>query len=152
MAKRCYPKQESLEKIIENAICYNCAAIPGPNGNDRKRYNCVDYSNTLCETCKAKCKCGSSVGKCPNPIFHQVLEELPVPWFCPHYKNGCREKLPVEGIDEHQKNCIFRMVNCPENYSKCKQKVFATSHFVMRTEPGQFLQNSMNDWTWTFSN
>ena len=103
MATRFSPKRESLEEIIENLQCYNCKAIPGPNRDERNRYNCVNNSHTLCETCKAKCNCGSLVGKCPNPTIHQILEKLPVPWFCPHYKTGCREKfLKAEDIDGHQ--------------------------------------------------
>merc|ERR1712218_715902 len=123
MASR-FNLKESLEKIIENLQCYKCKAVPGPNGDERNRYICVKKSHTLCETCKAKCKCGSSVVKRPIPLVHQILEEMSVPWFCPHYKNGCREKfLKTEDIDGHQKNCIFRMVHCPDNVHKCKQKV-----------------------------
>ena len=122
MATRFNPKDEHLGKFIETFKCYKCNAIPGPNEDERNRYNCVENSHTLCETCKKKCKCGSSVGKRPNPMVHQILAELPVPWFCPNYKTGCREKfLKAEDIDEHKKNCIFQMVFCPDFY-KCKQK------------------------------
>ena len=35
-----------------------------------------------------------------------MLEELPGPWFCPHYKTGCREKFVraewIDGHDDHQ--------------------------------------------------
>ena len=95
-----FRKGEFLEKIIENLQCCKCGAIPTPN--QKNRYNCFDNSHTLCESCKANCKCGSPVGKRPNPIFRKMLEELPGPWFCPHYKTGCREKfVRAEWIDGH---------------------------------------------------
>ena len=77
-----------FEKIVESLQCYECKAIPGPNEEQRNRYYCVDNTHTLCESCKTKCICGSSVGKCPNPSVHQMLKGLP--WFCQHYKTGCR--------------------------------------------------------------
>merc|ERR1712176_1482599 len=102
MARLFSAKRESLESIIESLACYKCDAMPGPNGDGRNRYSCVDNSHSLCESCKTKCKCGSSVGKCPNPIFQKMLAELPVPWFCQHYQTGCRENfLRPEWIDDH---------------------------------------------------
>ena len=124
MAPQLNLKTESLEKIIESLQCYECKAVPGPNGEHRNRFRCVDNLHPLCETCKTKCKCGSLVGICPCPTIHQILEELP--WFCPHYKTGCRETyVKAEDIDEHQKNCIFRMIYCPSNISPngCKEKI-----------------------------
>ena len=150
MSKRFKPDDESLEKIIENLKCYKCNAIPGPNGDKRNRYNCVNNSHTLCETCKAKCKCGSSVVKCPSPLVHQILEELPVPWFCSHYKNGCRENfLKIDGIDDHQKNCIFRMIHCPKNVGgECNEKILfknigehLATHAFVEYETEQFLKS-----------
>ena len=124
MATQLNLKTESLEKIIESLQCYECKAVPGPNGEQRNRFRCVDNLHPLCETCKTKCKCGSLVGICPCPTIHQILGELP--WFCPYYKTGCRETyVKAEDIDEHKKICIFRMIYCPSNISPngCKEKI-----------------------------
>ena len=34
--------------------------------------------------------------------------------------NGLMGSAIIESIDDHQKSCIFRMVHCPEAYSKVK--------------------------------
>ena len=60
------------------------------------------------------CPCGSKVGKTECGLTAQILDKfLPRP--CKNYKNGCKELLEqgLEGYEYHQKNCDFRMVNCP---------------------------------------
>ena len=70
------------------------------------------FAHQLCEECKSKCDCGSEVGKCPNPLVHQILKDLPT--YCSHYKRGCRE-LFMQATDfvDHCQDCVFRQVYCP---------------------------------------
>ena len=123
MATKLKDKNESLlENIIETVQCFKCQAVPGLTKEQQNRYSCVDKSHQLCEKCKTSCECGSIVGKCPNPALKLILKDLPV--YCQHYNDGCRQvflQTQAESLDDHQKGCIFRQVNCP--VVDCKEKV-----------------------------
>ena len=123
MATKLKAKNESLlENIIETMQCFNCEAVPGLANELQNRYSCVDKSHQLCESCKVSCKCGSLVGKYPNPTVKQILKDLPS--YCQHYNNGCRQiflQAQAESMDDHQKCCIFRQVFCPQ--LSCKEKI-----------------------------
>jgi len=121
MATKVNVKHESLlENTIESLQCYKCKAVPGLTTEKQNRYSCVDESHQLCEKCKSACKCGSAVGKRPNPTTKHILKDLPA--FCPHYRYGCREVfVQADDLDYHQKGCVFRQVHCPK--IECKEKV-----------------------------
>ena len=38
------------------------------------------------------------------------------------YRNGCEVFLDQAELDDHQKNCLYRPINCPYNLS-CNEKV-----------------------------
>ena len=69
------------------------------------------------------CDCGSTVGKNPNPVVHQILKDLPI--FCPHYKTGCRDFFAQNEdlINYYQQGCLFREVYCPYLGGKCEEKI-----------------------------
>ena len=105
-------KCQELLCFIPDLQCHKCQDVPGPNGNDKNRYLCLD-SHTLCEKDKLKCPCGSVVGKNPSPILAKLMKELP--WMCQNYKRGCRKiKRDIGELEFHQRNCVFRKVYCPE--------------------------------------
>ena len=120
MASRFQIRRESLENVIETLQCYNCKSIPGLGEGEKDRFSCFNESHQLCKDCKNKCKCGSEVGKNPNPILRKMLEDSPM--YCPHYKTGCRQVfLKTENLEDHRMGCIFRPVYCP--LIICKEKV-----------------------------
>ena len=121
MATKFNVKYKSLlENTIESLQCYKCKAVPGLSTEQQNRYSCVDESHQLCEKCKSACECGSAVGKRPNPTTKQMVKELPA--FCPHYRYGCLQIfVQAEDLDYHQKDCVFRQINCPA--IECKEKV-----------------------------
>ena len=49
----------------------------------------------------------------------RILETLP--WHCPYNKSGCKEILSEIDIEEHQRNCVNRKVNCVS--LSCNEKV-----------------------------
>ena len=69
------------------------------------------------------CDCGSTVGKNPNPVVHQILKDLPI--FCSHYKRGCRDFFAQNEdlINYYQQGCSFREVYCPYLGGKCEEKI-----------------------------
>ena len=107
-----------LENMIESLKCYKCQAIPGPNRD--KRYSCHKNSHQLCEKCRSKCKCGSSVMKCANLIVEKLLQDLPI--YCQNYKRKCPQIFDeVKDLEEHEKKCEFKILYCQNNRRKCPQ-------------------------------
>ena len=54
--------------------------------------------------------------KVPNSVAETVLKNLPC--FCGNYKRECRQIFhEVETLEEHQRNCEHRLIQCPS--SKC---------------------------------
>ena len=120
MASRFQIKRESLENVIETLQCYNCKSVPGLGEGEKDRFSCFNESHQLCKDCKNQCKCGSEVGKNPNPILQKMLEDSPM--YCPHYKTGCRQVFSkTENLEDHRKGCVFRPVYCP--LLLCEEKV-----------------------------
>ena len=103
-------KKEMLLKLLPELTCYQCQAVPSPSVANRDRFKCYDNSHTLCSNCNERCLCGSNVGKSPCKVTAKILETLP--WHCPYNKSGCKEILAEIDIEEHQKNCVYRKVNC----------------------------------------
>ena len=120
-------KSEELLRFIPDLQCHKCQDVPGPNGNDKNRYSCLD-SHTLCEKDKLKCPCGSLVGKNPSSILAKLMKDLP--WMCQNYKKGCREiKKNISELEFHQRKCVFRKVHCPEGY--CLKKSGLSRNFEL---------------------
>ena len=110
-----------LENMIEYLKCHKCQAIPGPNKD--KRYSCHKNSHQLCESCRSKCKCDSSVMETPNLIVEKLLQDLPV--YCRNYRRKCRQICDeVKDLEEHEKICDFRILYCENYRRKCCQTFF----------------------------
>ena len=54
-------KCDELLKLLPDMQCRKCKNIPGPDGDQRNRYQCFNESHALCEEHKAECPCGSKV-------------------------------------------------------------------------------------------
>ena len=53
----------------------------------------------------------------PNSVAEKVLKDMP--FFCGNYKRECRQIFhEVEALEDHQKNCEYRLIQCPS--SKCR--------------------------------
>ena len=79
-------KCDELLRIAPYLQCHRCKDIPGPSGAKKLRYSCVNSSHVLCEAHKAKCPCGSSVGKKPSEAIAKLLQDLP--YLCHNYEQG----------------------------------------------------------------
>ena len=126
MATRYGFKPEFLENTIQSLQCFNCGDVPGFARKQKNRYSCHHNAHQLCEECKhlGFCDCGSTVGKNPNPVVHQMLKDMPI--YCPHYKRDCREifaQAQAEDLHYHEQGCVFRQVHCPHLGHECREKV-----------------------------
>ena len=116
-------RKEDLLKIIQDFQCFKCKRVPGPTGDQCKRYLCENSAHILCEKhkkgrrriwhfLKSKCPCGSRVDENPSKSIAKKLQNLP--WMCQNYQWGCREvKVDAKNLETHHGKCIFRRVICP---------------------------------------
>ena len=112
-------KCDNLMKLLPKIQCHKCERVPGPRAADRNRYVCQN-SHHLCEECKhKKCPCGSSTGGRNNPapstMIPLLFDVFGLPWPCQNYPKGCREILIESELENHEINCVFRLVNCVDN-------------------------------------
>ena len=126
--------REALEEIISELRCYSCKSVPASYGQRRYVYVCVKVGHSLCENCKDKCACGSKVTKAPSKAISNLLKSLPN--YCRFFHRGCREMLPMEEVEKHEKCCVFRVVICPTYY--CEELIsfhLFEQHFNSRKHP-----------------
>ena len=110
--------QKLFENFIADWLCHSCKEPPGL-GAKKQRFICIENSHPLCQDCNHKCDCGSKVILKACKQLEKKADEFP--WFpCCHYKNGCREILTEDKLNEHQQGCSFRRIYCP--FLKCYQK------------------------------
>lgn len=110
-------KSEILRNLMTELLCHNCKNAPIPYANGSNRYQCTEHGQYLCEDCKNKSICSTSSK--PSPIVAKLLDDLP--WFCCNFVNGCKEVMWEKYLKEHQQNCPFRVVPCPQ--ISCKKKI-----------------------------
>ena len=86
------------------------------NSNSTQRYWNVKFSLKLFDKIKTK----EILWKLLTWTA-RILETLP--WHCPFNTSGCKEILSEIDIEEHQRNCVNRKVNCVS--LSCNEKVDA---------------------------
>ena len=113
-------KCEMLKNMISELQCYSCKSVPSPFENGMNRYVCDKRAHSLCENCKIKCSCGSTVTQEePSNLTKKLLEDLP--WYCPHFVYGCQEIMSKDKLENHQSDCAYRPVFCP--FYRCNEKL-----------------------------
>ena len=45
-----------------------------------------------------------------------LFDVFGLPWPCQNYPRGCREILIESELENHEINCVFRLVNCVDNF------------------------------------
>ena len=114
-------KKELAQEILAELACTTCQDVPGPTGSRKNRYVCSNGHCMVCEDCRfQECSCKSKTYSGPVSKIEKILDKLQ--WHhCSHFKHGCRDVIQAKNLDEHEKTCIFREINCPD--SSCKEKV-----------------------------
>lgn len=110
-------KSDILRNLVTELMCHNCKAVPSPFANGSNRYQCEDHAQYLCEDCKTQSVC-KTVSR-PSPGIAKLINDLP--WFCCNFTNGCKEIMWEKYLKEHQQNCKFRLVTCPQ--IGCKKRI-----------------------------
>ena len=116
-------RKEVAQEILAEFACSTCQDVPGPTGSRRNRYVCSKCCHMVCESCRfqeCSCFCKSKTFSGPASHVEKILDKLQ--WHhCGHFKHGCRDVVETKNLDEHEKTCIFRQINCPD--SSCKKQV-----------------------------
>ena len=143
-------KCDNLMKLLPKIQCHNCERVPGPRAADRNRYVCKN-SHHLCEECKyEKWPCGSSTSKGRNnpapsiiiPLLFDVFG-LPIPWPCQNYPRGCRKILIESELENHEINCVFRLVNCLDDL--CRDNLNNSKKIIFKDLINHFEKNCRMD-------
>ena len=82
----------------------------------------------VCELCKVgECICNSkSFNEKPVKYIENLMENLS--WHCCcHFKHGCQDIFETQSLEDHQKCCIYREINCVFDY--CKKQVLFKDFF-----------------------
>ena len=110
--------EEILTKIEETAECPVCLMIP----RDVPIPMC-NAGHSICQDCKAQVKkCPTCQGKYynnTNTLLASIIEEILHK--CKFSHLGCKVKMKLNKIVEHEKKCSNRTVKCP--YKKCQEIV-----------------------------
>ena len=106
-------KKELAQEILAELACSTCQDVPGPTGDRKNRYVCSN-GHMVCETCRfQECSCKSKTFSGPVSSIEKILDKLQC-HYCGHFKHGCRDVVEAKNLDEHEKTCIFREINCPD--------------------------------------
>ena len=113
----------------------------------------------ICQECKAKaekCSCGKLISEEYCKMTEKWLNVKDLKFNCANAKRGCKEVLGDNALEEHELECIYRLVLCPlnamANVTKCKAKVtfqnviqhFEKQHIkLIDLEPTQELTEGM---------
>ena len=118
--------KELAHKQILDLRCSLCQDVPGHLGTRKNRYVCQN-GHMVCELCKVRdCICKSNSYNGPVKYIEKLMEQLP--WHCCHYfKNGCQDVIDSKSLEDHQKCCIYREINCV--FDNCKKQVLFKDFF-----------------------
>jgi hypothetical protein len=118
------PPEGDFEQFRKELECPVCLEI-------RKRpiFQCEDGGHIIC------CKCHGDliIKTCPvcmgayatppsrNRVIERMIDRLNLPENCINGKNGCKFSGPQDALKIHEKDCLFRIVPCPD--TSCDQGV-----------------------------
>ena len=105
---------EDLTEVRKELICKICGnpARPGK----KYWYRCMNL-HQICQDCKAKieidkCACGQPISFDYCKMTEKLLSVKRLKLNCINTKNGCQEVLADTALDEHEIECIYRVVPC----------------------------------------
>ena len=114
-----------VEDWTKTLVCQICQdhARPGK----RQWYRCLKL-HQICQKCKAKtekCSCGKLISEEYCKMTEKWLSVKGLKFNCANTKHGCKEVLAENALEDHESECIFRLVLCPFNamLNECEAEV-----------------------------
>ena len=109
-----------MRNVLVCRICEN-RARPG----NKKWYRCLKL-HQICEDCKSgevkDCSCGEPISDEHDMMTEKLLSIKGLKFNCANTKNGCRGDFTENALEDHESECLYRLVSCPGS-SKCSEKV-----------------------------
>ena len=112
-------------EIRSDLVCQMCER-PGK----KRWFRCLNL-HQICPDCKRKeqCCCGQPISTKYDKTYEKTLNALGMKYNCGNTKNGCQEVLTETALEDHEAECIYRLVPCIlknalwVSYKKCNGKV-----------------------------
>ena len=117
---------KGFTEFRNDLVCQICQGHARPG--KKQWYRCWDL-HPICQDCKGKNeKCSCDAGHTITNEFCKMTEKfLSVPgmkYNCINTKNGCQEVLAETALEDHESECIYRVLQCLKNaLSSCAEKV-----------------------------
>ena len=99
---------KALTEIRSDLVCQMCER-PGK----KRWYRCLKL-HQICPDCKGKeqCCCGQPISTKYDMTYEKTLNALGMKYNCGNTKNGCQEVLAESALEDHESECIYRLVPC----------------------------------------
>ena len=108
---------KALTEIRNELVCQICKGHARPG--KKHWYRCWDL-HPICQDCKfklknKKCSCGSRISKEFCRMTEKLLNVVGMKYNCVNTKNGCQEVHDENALEDHESECIYRVVPCLRN-------------------------------------
>ena len=100
---------KTVTEIRSDLVCQMCKR-PGK----KRWYRCMEL-HYVCEECKMKnkkCSCDEPISNKYDKNTEKMLNALGMKYNCANTNNGCQEVLVESALEDHELECIYRVVPC----------------------------------------
>ena len=104
---------KTMEEIRNELICQICESRLRPGKS--QWYRCLNL-HLICQDCKAKwefCDCEEPISKVYCKIFEKLLNVKGLKFNCANTKHGCQQAFLESALEDHESECIYRLLQCP---------------------------------------
>ena len=118
---------KTVSKIRNDLICQICKGHARPG--KKHWYRCLRM-HQICQDCVSKrCTCGQPISLEYCKMTEELLNVKGMKFNCVNTKNGCQETHAENAFEDHESECIYRMVPCP-----CKKHVVTFQNVIQHYE------------------
>ena len=113
---------KTVSKIRNDLTCQVCKGHTRPG--KKHWYRCMRM-HQICQDCVSKrCSCGQRISLEFCKMTEEWLNVKGMKFNCVNTKNGCQETHAENALEDHESECIYRVVPCPcERDEDCEEKV-----------------------------
>ena len=107
---------KALTEIRNELVCQICKGHAWPE--KKQWYRCLKL-HLICQDCKLKnkkCSCGLAISIEFCKMTEKLLNVVGMKYNCVNTKNGCQEVRDENTLEDHESECIYRLVPCLYNY------------------------------------
>jgi len=102
---------KTVAKIRNDLICQICKGYTRPG--KKQWYRCLRM-HQICQDCVRKnCSCGHPISLEHCKMTEEWLNVKDMKFNCVNTKNGCQETHFEYALEDHESECIYRVVPCP---------------------------------------